>query len=234
MTLRGICTIRGHTLWLPPLNATSVIIDAGAHAGQFSRSIHQLTGARCLLIEANPELAEKLSFPPPATVLHAALSTADGTASFFLRPNPESGSILTNSRDPNPNSIPIQSISLASLFNRFDLSIIDLLKLDIEGAEFALLQETPSHLLANIRQITVEFHDFLPEFQKRHLVERAVQRLEKIGFVCGNFAFRTHGDVLFINQRHFHLSRIQRFDLKHLARWRQKLHQRLTRSPACY
>jgi FkbM family methyltransferase len=200
-----------------------VIVDAGAHAGQFSTIVHALCGARCVLIEANPVLAGRLIAPPGGTVIPAALGAADGEASFVFRENPEGGSINTRSLDDGNQTTPIEVISLDTLRRRLNIDRIDVLKLDIEGAEFALLEHTPATLLADIRQITVEFHDFVPDYQGRGLYEAARARLQSLGFICANFAFRTHGDVLFVNSRHLPLTPWNRFFVRHIARWLLKL-----------
>jgi len=220
---RQLRRVRGHAVWLAPLEKRSIIVDAGAHAGQFSQTIQGLCGARCILIEANPTLAAQICPPDGGTVVHAALAAADGEAEFVFRANREGGSIHASSSDRDTQTTTVETVSLATLRRRFHLDRIDLLKLDIEAAEFALIDETPDDVLADIRQITVEFHDFLPDFHAQGLYERARTRLESLGFICANFAFRTHGDVLFLNRRHFTLSPWDRFFLQHIARWSLKL-----------
>jgi hypothetical protein len=68
-------------------------------------------------------------------------------------------------------------------------------------------------------QFAVKFHDFLPDFRAQGLYERARAWLKSLGFICASFAFRTHGDVLFLNLRHFTLSLRERFYLQHIAKW---------------
>jgi hypothetical protein len=106
---------------------------------------------------------------------------------------------------------------------RLGITRIDLLKLDIEGAEFDLIAATPNQILQRINQITVEFHDFKPAFRNRELFENARARLESIGFDCGNMAFRTHGDVLFLNRAQLRLVARQRIYLQFCARWIEKM-----------
>ncbi|MBE2286887.1 MAG: FkbM family methyltransferase [Prosthecobacter sp.] len=223
ITLSQLRRIRGHALWITPLDAQSVIVDAGAHAGQFSQIVHDMCGGRCVLIEANPVLAGRLAAPPGGEVVHAALGAVDGEASFVFRENPEGGSINSRSFDVHYPTTPVEVISLGTLRRRFNLNRIDVLKLDVEGAEFALLDQTPDHILSDIRQVTVEFHDFVPEFQGQRFYELARARLESLGFICANFAFRTHGDVLFVNSRHLHLTFLDRFFVQHIAKWLVKL-----------
>jgi hypothetical protein len=105
---------------------------------------------------------------------------------------------------------------------RCQIENLDLHKLDIEGAEFDLIEQTPDDVWLRVSQITVEFHDFLPRFAGRGLFKRARTRLEKLGFLCCLMSFRTHGDVLFLNQRRLKLGMNQTFYSSHVARWFQK------------
>lgn len=217
--------IRGHAVWTRPLNAESVIVDAGAHRGEFSTEIHRRVGSRCILIEANPTLAAQLQTPSCGSVFHAALAATDGTANFVFRDNPEGGSITARAIDEDNATTVVETLSLATVCKRVGVERVDLLKLDIEGAEFPLLEQTPESILSDIGQITVEFHDFLPEFKGRGLFENARARLEKLGFTCLPMAFRTHGDVLFLNRHKLRLSRFTMAMLATGGRWVLKVRE---------
>ena len=216
-------SIRGHAVWGRSLGTSPVIVDAGAHRGEFAAEFHRRYGGRSVLIEANPTLAAALQAPPGGQVVHAALAASDGTASFVFRKNPEGGSISSTAADSGNATTAVEMLSLATLCQRGGIERIDLLKLDIEGAEFAMLANTPDAILAGIGQITVEFHDFLPEYQGRGLFESARDRLEDLGFVCCPMAFRTHGDVLFLNRRLAGLSKPALLALSIGGRWVLKL-----------
>lgn len=215
--------IRGHAVWGRPLGPGSVVIDGGSHRGEFSAEIHRRFGSRCILVEASPLLAAELQPPLNGTVVHAALSAGDGTARFVFRPNPEGGGILPHETDPGGQTSEVQTLSLATLLQQQAVSRVDLLKLDIEGAEFQLLEKTPDPVLSGIAQITVEFHDFLPAFQGRGLFECARARLQQLGFFCCPMTFRSRGDVLFLNRRHVGLSSAELRKIAWGGRWILKL-----------
>ena len=57
----------------------------------------------------------------------------------------------------------------------------DLLKVDIEGAEWDLFDSLSDEDFAKIGQITVEFHDFVfPSMRERS--EKIIKRLKDMGF----------------------------------------------------
>jgi FkbM family methyltransferase len=228
--MSDLVRIRGHAVWTPPLGASSLVIDAGSHRGEFSAEIHRRFGCRCIAVEANPTLAAKLQVPPGGQVIHAALAAADGTANFVFRDNPEGGSITAQAADQGNSTSTVEMVALATLMRWIGAQRLDLLKLDIEGAEFPLLEQTPDEVLSRIGQITIEFHDFIPEFKGRGLFEAARARLECLGFLCCPMAFRTHGDVLFLNRQVIRLSAQQRVGIAWLGRWVLKLRDQTGRT----
>jgi FkbM family methyltransferase len=213
--------IRGHTIWAAGLNEHSIVIDAGAHRGEFSAEIIRRFGCRCHLIEANPQLARLLDVPGAQSIIPAALDARDGTAPFHIYENLESGTLIASEKQPT-SSHRVNTISLRTVFQRINATDVDLIKLDIEGAEFELLRELDDSLLARIGQITVEFHDFVARFANQGLFERARDRLEGVGFMCCVMSFRTNGDTLFLNRRQLQLGWATSLYASHLARYIEK------------
>ncbi len=193
-----LVSVRGHHIWPAPLTKDSVVVDAGAHRGEFSAEIIRRFGCQCHLVEANPRLVETLIIARAESVTTAALAGRDGRGMLHISENTEATGLFDTG--PKTVSVEVETISLATLMQRLDITEIDILKLDIEGAEFDLIAATPTQILQRINQITVEFHDFKPAFRGRGLFENARERLIALGFICCNMAFRTHGDVLFLNR----------------------------------
>lgn len=222
-----LTSIRGHHVWADPLNSDSIVIDAGAHRGEFSSAILEQYGCRCFLVEANPALASELVVPGAEGVVAGALTAHDGNAQFGLgSTNLESGTVVIDPEVKSFNgAIEVEAFSLASLMAKLHLERVDLLKLDIEGAEFEVIESTPPEVWRQVGQITVEFHDFQPRFAGRNLFERAKDRLEKIGFICAVMSFRTHGDVLFLNRHLVKLTNRERIRLRYFARFESRFRQ---------
>jgi FkbM family methyltransferase len=220
----GLTRIRGHSIWLTPLSSGSVVVDAGAHKGQFSQILHAATGARCLLIEANPDLARNCQVPEGCSLLAAGLASFDGDTTFIGNENPEMGSIAVTSNETQGQRI--ETVSLEALLRRNRWENIDLLKLDIEGQEFDVIAKTPLSILKKIGQITIEFHDFLPQFGKGNLYQSATKRLREAGFSCLPMSFRMHSDILFINTRFPSLERAPIRRMALFGKWVLKCSER--------
>ena len=214
--------IRGHHILGACLPRGAIVVDAGAHRGEFSRQAKSEFGCRCYGLEPNPALFSALLDADFAGKACCALSGQDGTASFLLSDNPEAGHLSVEDQPARANVLQVEAVSLETALRRFGLQRIDLLKLDIEGAEFQVLGAAPAYVLQRIGQITVEFHDFLPEWRDGKNVARVRRRLQALGFLDCQFSFRTHGDVLFVNTARHHISFLRKIYLRHVARFVEK------------
>ena len=137
---------------LPRLNYRFVV-DAGANRGAFTDAFLQLHHPeRMVLVEAIPELGFKLierySTDSRISVVAAALSERNGEARFEINRSEASSSLLAI--DPRNSewfgrdlgvvtSITVPTLTLPELMTREKLDSIDLLKLDLQGAERLVL-----------------------------------------------------------------------------------------------
>src|SRR5437867_4001674 len=103
-------SIRGHHIWAAPLNSKSVVVDAGAHRGEFSAELLSGYGCQCFLVEANPYLAAELKVPGAGATISGALAAHDGQTRFHLSANPESGSIIADVHDTPEQSVEVETI----------------------------------------------------------------------------------------------------------------------------
>jgi FkbM family methyltransferase len=147
-----------------PLPAAPRIVDAGGHLGM--ASLYFLTrypANRVLTIEANPSLVELLreNLAPWAgrnQIVAAALATHAGSTTFYVdadNPFTVTGGIENRERpDLRVQQIEVPCVDAAQLLRE----PIDLMKLDVEGHEYALLQLElfrPSH----VKNLVIEFHE---------------------------------------------------------------------------
>jgi FkbM family methyltransferase len=128
-------------------------IDAGANRGSFTDAFLLLhRPQRVVLVEAIPELAENLRAryggDPRFSVVAAALSDRSGQAQFEINRSEASSSLLPidprNSewfaRDMSvTRSVQVPTVTLPELMDREGLERVDLLKLDLQGAERLVL-----------------------------------------------------------------------------------------------
>ena len=143
----------------------STVIDAGANVGFFSLMASR-HAERVVALEPDPinyrvlELNLEINAIGNVTPLRAALWTADGSVDFS-RPAHEGGrsvastaSHISTEAPQNGNGVRVEALSLETLVERH--GEIDLLKLDIEGAEEQVLPATSA--LRHVKRLVAELH----------------------------------------------------------------------------
>ncbi len=197
-----------HTVYLRPLDDSSIILDLGASLALFSRDMNARFGCRCHAVEALPENFARIDGSPSITPYNLAICGNDGPVSIHsVDEQYASASIDLMPGQKSRDTIDVEGITLGNLMDRLRLSRVTLLKVDIEGAELVMFDATDDETLQQMDQITVEFHDFMDPGQTAH-VEKIIKRLENLGFWPIKFTRRFHGDVLFLNPQRTGLSRI--------------------------
>jgi FkbM family methyltransferase len=198
-------TIRGHTVYTPPLGPAAVVLDLGANHGEFARHMSERFGGRYYLVEANPALADRLRADARFRVWPCAVTPVDGPIAFHIARNDEGSSLLDLPATSRYDCVLSETVDIAgrtleSLVAEIGAERIDLVKMDIEGAEVAVLRTLPSAVLRRIGQLTVEFHgDPVFGFALREQVEEVIRSLRRQGFLCLDFTNRERLNVLCIN-----------------------------------
>jgi FkbM family methyltransferase len=123
-----------------------------------------------------------------------------GSAQFFL-PNNEAhvSGALTREAHLGRLQVEVQVVTLSQIFELLGCHRIDLLKLDIEGTEYEVIESDDFRRRASgIRQLCIEFHHRWPG-RGKGATERAVGLLEALGFQCAWYAPSTNEEFLFVN-----------------------------------
>jgi FkbM family methyltransferase len=120
------------------------IVDLGASVGLATlRLLASHPGARAIAVEADPELIPRLRANVaglPVTVVHAAIGSDSGERTFY-RSDMDSWASSLDRTLPSQTPVLVPALSLDELLDREGLERIDLLKLDVEGAEWEILEE---------------------------------------------------------------------------------------------
>ena len=122
------------------------------------------------------------TLPPNFKFLAFGISDVDGEVDFYLPKNSNhvSGSLITQNNVDEKHKITVMMKSIPTILDELGHTKIDVLKMDIEGAEYQVL-ESMLRSRAEINQISIEFHD---RFFKdgREKTKRAIQLLSDFGF----------------------------------------------------
>lgn len=140
------------------------ILDLGANIGLFAlESLGRWPTAAIYTVEASSStyriLRQNCARHPQAnwTTYQAAVMDRTGTASFGLSDYSTARRLAHAESSESAATEEVPATTLPALLEQFKLSEIDLLKIDIEGAEEQVLASSAS-VLRNTRQVVLELH----------------------------------------------------------------------------
>lgn len=174
--------IKEHTFFDNLLREEIAIIDLGACKGEFTIEMDSLYKVKkSILVEANPTNFKQLPVKSNYVLYNNVVSNlGDLEVDFFEDPkSPYNGSMVFNYF--NGINHKIKTITLDKLLEENNIDYIDILKIDIEGSEYDLLENINEKILYITKQITVEFHDFVnPKLKGK--TDEIMKKIESFGF----------------------------------------------------
>ncbi|WP_164921024.1 FkbM family methyltransferase [Thermosynechococcus vestitus] len=158
-----------------PLTSDSLVIDVGAYRGDFANAIYEQFGCRVLLFEPVAEFyaycVERFRAIPRIEVYGYGLGTNDALLPIEVKGDGSSFISFVQPHTPQRQAC----IKRADrVFEELALKQIDLMKINIEGGEYDLLELLiSSGWIRRIRFLQIQFHNFFPEAPERRQAIRA-------------------------------------------------------------
>jgi FkbM family methyltransferase len=146
-----------------------------------------------------PELFESLPRNERISAQRVAIDGEAGTKKLSI-PDRLCASLGETANGGGSRLIDVDVMTLSLFIDTYRLSSIDLLKIDIEGAEIDVIRSMNDDLFARIGQMTIEFHDFLQP-SCAPLVKESIKSIENRGFFVINFGWKNYTDVMCLNRR---------------------------------
>jgi FkbM family methyltransferase len=144
---------------LPGVVAPKLIVDAGSNVGfsvLYFRS--RFPAARIVAVEPDAatfaRLRENTEGLGGVELVNAAMSDRDGDATLYAGSESWAMSLIPGADRTRREAV--RAVTLDSLVDELSLGCIDVLKLDIEGAEIPVLRSTT--VLGRVRVIVFEYH----------------------------------------------------------------------------
>lgn len=140
-----------------PLTASSVVVDAGFYKGDFARRIVDLFGCRVFAYEPAPEFCE-LASPllgtlPGVSLECAGLSDFDGTTRLTYAADGTS-----TQRESGGDAVDVRMRTASGVLDEIGGGV-DLMKLNIEGDEYPVLENLlETGKMTSVRHLLVQFH----------------------------------------------------------------------------
>jgi FkbM family methyltransferase len=173
-----------YDLILPP---NPVVIDVGGFIGDFSLyAVKRLNARRVIVCEPSPRnwvlLLKNIAnngYEDRIEPVNKAV-TADGGNVMMDIDAPDERQSMVSAYYPTERPLSaVSGVSLLRLLRDYAVESVDLLKIDVEGGEYAILEGTPSAVLSRIRNIVFEYHDIEGGWAK---LESVKQRLRVEGY----------------------------------------------------
>ncbi len=140
------------------LNNNSVVFDLGGYEGEFSEEIYKRYKSKIYIFEISRKcidiIENKFKDNDDIKIFNFGLGPKD---EIFYLDGDGPGAKITD----NINNSKVQIKSIFNFLNELNLNHIDLIKINIEGAEYDLLNYLcDTGLISNFKKIQVQFHDF--------------------------------------------------------------------------
>ena len=150
------------------------VVDIGAGLGEEAIIYSNAVGVsgRVLAVEGNPHvyqvLSDVINFNKLSNVDVINIALSPNVGSVTINDDVEtylSGSIQHT--ETASNIFKVEGMPLSELLKRYDINKVDFLKVNIEGAERFIAEETSPEIFDTVRNIAISCHDF--RFRKEGL-----------------------------------------------------------------
>jgi FkbM family methyltransferase len=165
--LNEVWNAKVYDRFLPELKPGATIVDIGAQVGVVSiRFAHAVRGAHIFAYEPfGPNFAVLQDNIALNTLFDSvkgfqkAIAGERGTVQFYTHDHDSGGGSLVAHGDPATTRVlQVEAITLADVFMHNHIEQCDLMKIDCEGAEVAILTQAPDDVLARVRRMAIEWH----------------------------------------------------------------------------
>lgn len=146
---------------------SSLLIDVGGYEGQWASDMYGRYRSHIVIFEPVARFADNIkkrfAKNPDITVYPYGLGNKTGDMEISV--DADSSSIFARKGRPT-ETIPM--VAAASFFKEHNINEIDLIKMNIEGSEYGLLEHMiETGIMKKVRNLHVQFHYFVPDAEAR-------------------------------------------------------------------
>ena len=168
------------------LSSNPIVVDIGGFIGDFALyAVKRLNARRVIVCEPSPRnwnlLLRNIANNGYADrILPINMAVTDGTDAMMNIDTPDEYQCTVSAYNSGSQALSlVPGISLSKLLHDQSIESVDLLKIDCEGGEYAILDSASSDVLHRIRNIVFEYHDVDGGWSK---LDTARQHLRREGY----------------------------------------------------
>lgn len=160
------------------LNKESIVIDAGGYQGWFAENIHNKYKCKVYIFEPvkifYDEISKKFGGNPDVKVFNFGLGAVTQKHKINIQ---KDGTSLYTETQKKTRVEEILIVNILEFLNEHKLKNIDLLKLNIEGEEFPLLEYLiKAEELNRFSNMQIQFHSFMDNAnERRHRIRESLK-----------------------------------------------------------
>jgi FkbM family methyltransferase len=199
----GLLFVEPNFLYFPPKNKC-VVIDVGcSYEADFSCLMIDRHNATSYAIDPTKKHQKELlklvdNYNGKLFYLPYAVGSINGELTFYESKENESGSLMqqhVNVQQDTIKSYNCKVVTLSALLSEINIIDVEILKLDIEGAEYELLSNITQIELQPFRQLFIEFHHHaLPQYTEKD-TRNIVAKIKTFGF--NSFSIDDHNFLFY-------------------------------------
>ena len=148
------------------LDEYSVVFDLGGYKGEWASDIFGKYNCYIYIFEPVKPFADNISrrFEKNSKIKVFPFGLGGGDATTKLSVSADGSSIFKTDK----NLVDIKLVDASFFINEYNAEHIDLMKINIEGAEYDLLDNLiKNDVVTKIKNIQIQFHDFVPNAEDR-------------------------------------------------------------------
>lgn len=175
------------------LQEAHFIIDAGANIGIFSRMCRAIN-SNVQIVAIEPEecnfeiLQRNVEKCKDISVLKRGLWNKNAKLKILAA---DGGEVAFRVKEVDENSeYDIDGVSMPTILRDFSTDAIDILKVDIEGAEYEVFDKTCENWIDMVKILIIEFHDDIKPGVSSKIVERMNKHGYQFEIYNENYVFR--------------------------------------------
>ena len=167
----------------PLLVSNSIVFDVGGYVGDFANKIHQKYGCKVYVFEPHPKFFKKCvkRFKNNEKIIPLNFGLAHESGEFQISDSADSSSFF-NPPKTGKGAISCGVREFFEVVEELEISFINLMKVNIEGGEYPLLEHIIDAKSVNlVNEYQIQFHDFIDNAVKRrnNIVEALVTTHER-------------------------------------------------------